>query len=87
MSVLLPMCDDVLTQVGNTVECSGNWVLVEVPDYVEFAALESSGSTFDIADLDSPTMASAWGAGFILMGLAFAAGIGARTLLRFISRG
>jgi len=87
VSALVAVCDVAPVQVGALLECPGTWSLVEVPDFVEFTTLADEGSTFTLADLDSATLAEAWAAGFVLMGLAWAAGIGAAVLLRFIKQG
>lgn len=81
MSALVPVCDSTISQNGALIECAGTWTLVEVPDFVEFTALEGEGTTFTLADLDSPTLMSAYAAGFTLIAMAWAVSVGVKLVL------
>jgi hypothetical protein len=50
------------------------------------ASIEQAGAAFDVSMLDSATMAGAFAAGFVVVGMTWAIGWGFRTILNMIGR-
>jgi len=84
VSALVATCDATISQNGALLECAGTWTITEVPDYVEFLQLADEGTLFTLADLDSPTLAAAYAAGFTLIAMAWAVSVGVKIVLSLL---